>query len=88
MAPTEILREQHYINVHRWFGELGVPGCCSRREWGASRRDVLDEIRTVPHPHVIGTTRHDPGGRGVPQTRPWSLSTNATVSAWSSAMKA
>ena len=25
MAPTEILAEQHYLNVHRWFGDLGIP---------------------------------------------------------------
>jgi len=55
MAPTEILADQHYLNVHRWFGELGVPVVLLKGGMGRERRDVLDEIRTGATPIVIGT---------------------------------
>lgn len=55
MAPTEILAEQHYLNVHRWFAELGVPVTLLKGGMGRERRGVLDAIRTGATPIVIGT---------------------------------
>ena len=55
MAPTEILAEQHYLNVHRWFGELGVPVALLKGGMGRERRGIIDSIRTGAVPIVIGT---------------------------------
>lgn len=55
MAPTEILAEQHYLNVHRWFSGLGVPVVLLKGNMGRERRDVLEKIRTGASPVVIGT---------------------------------
>lgn len=55
MAPTEILAEQHYLNVHRWFAGLGVPVALLKGGMGRERRDVLEGIRTGATPIVIGT---------------------------------
>jgi len=55
MAPTEILAEQHYLNVHRWFAALGVPVALLKGGMGRERRDVLEGIRTGATPIVIGT---------------------------------
>ena len=55
MAPTEILAEQHYLNVHRWFAELGIPVTLLKGGMGRERRDVLEAIRTGATPIVIGT---------------------------------
>jgi ATP-dependent DNA helicase RecG len=55
MAPTEILAEQHYLNVHRWFAELGVPVALLKGGMGRERRDVIEGIRTGVTPIVIGT---------------------------------
>ncbi len=55
MAPTEILAEQHYLNVHRWFAELGIPVALLKGGMGRERRDVLEGIRTGATPIAIGT---------------------------------
>ena len=55
MAPTEILAEQHYLNVHRWFSELGIPVVLLKGNMGKQRRAVLDEIRSGAVPVIIGT---------------------------------
>lgn len=55
MAPTEILAEQHYLNVHRWFGDLGIPVVLLKGNMGRQRREALQEIRGGAVPVVIGT---------------------------------
>jgi ATP-dependent DNA helicase RecG len=55
MAPTEILAEQHYLNVHRWFDALGVPVALLKGGLGKDRAGVLRDIRTGKMPVIIGT---------------------------------
>ncbi len=55
MAPTEILAEQHYFNVHRWFDALGVPVALLKGSMGRERKALLEKIRTGATPIVIGT---------------------------------
>lgn len=55
MAPTEILAEQHYLNVHRWFAELEIPVVLLKGGLGSQRKGVLDDIRSGSVPVVIGT---------------------------------
>ncbi len=55
MAPTEILAEQHYFNVHRWFDALGIPVVLLKGGMGRERKTVLDKIRSGATPIVIGT---------------------------------
>jgi ATP-dependent DNA helicase RecG len=55
MAPTEILAEQHYLNVHRWFAELGVPVALLKGGLGKGRAPILKDIHKGKVPVVIGT---------------------------------
>ncbi|MHB8108432.1 MAG: ATP-dependent DNA helicase RecG [Syntrophorhabdaceae bacterium] len=55
MAPTEILAEQHYLNVHRWFRELGIPVVLLKGNLGKERARILGEVRSGAIPIVIGT---------------------------------
>ena len=55
MAPTEILAEQHYFNVHRWFDALGIPVVLLKGGLGSERKGVLEKVRTGATPVVIGT---------------------------------
>ncbi len=55
MAPTEILAEQHYLNVHRWFTELGIPVALLKGGLGRERAGILSGIRSGAVPVIIGT---------------------------------
>ncbi len=55
MAPTEILAEQHYLNVHRWFAQLQLPVTLLKGNMGRDRRAAIEGIRTGATPIVIGT---------------------------------
>ena len=55
MAPTEILAEQHYLNVHSYFERLGVPVALLRGNMGAQRKAVLEGVKKDSIPIVVGT---------------------------------
>jgi len=56
MAPTEVLTEQHYLNIHRWVEPLGVKmALLSSSIKGAEREDLYDRIRKGDVHLVIGT---------------------------------
>ncbi len=56
MAPTEILAEQHFINISEWMTSLG-----RQTEWltgsvkGRARAEALERLRTQTSPVVVGT---------------------------------
>ncbi|MBN2031015.1 ATP-dependent DNA helicase RecG [bacterium] len=56
MAPTEILAEQHYINVHGWLEDLGVQVALlkgGQRE--SERREILRKMSEGEINIVVGT---------------------------------
>ncbi len=56
MAPTEVLTEQHYLNVHRWVEPLGVKvALLTSSIKGSEREDLYDRIRGGDVKLVIGT---------------------------------
>jgi ATP-dependent DNA helicase RecG len=56
MAPTEILAEQHYLNIRRLLaGSRFEVALLSAAVRAASRREVLDGISTGRIPLVVGT---------------------------------
>jgi len=55
MAPTEILAEQHYFSVHRFFEALNIPVVFLRGNMGKERRTVLDGIEKGAFMVVVGT---------------------------------
>ncbi|MBP1748831.1 MAG: ATP-dependent helicase RecG, partial [Deltaproteobacteria bacterium] len=55
MAPTEILAEQHYLNVHRWFSDLGIPVVLLKGGMGKQRKEILQQVRSGAMPVIIGT---------------------------------
>jgi ATP-dependent DNA helicase RecG len=52
MAPTEILAEQHYINIHRLVEKLGLTSCLLT---GSNKNRPLDKIASGEVDLVIGT---------------------------------
>lgn len=52
MAPTEILAEQHYINIHKTIEDLGLEICLVT---GSTKKRPLEEIRSGKTHIVIGT---------------------------------
>ena len=52
MAPTEILAEQHYINIHKTIEDLG---CSIALLTGSSRIKPIDDISTGKINIIIGT---------------------------------
>ena len=56
MAPTEVLAEQHYLNLHRWMEPLGVEAALlTSTIKGSERDDLYGRIRRGDVQLVIGT---------------------------------
>jgi ATP-dependent DNA helicase RecG len=56
MAPTEVLAEQHYLNLHRWLEPLGVTvALLTSSIKGGERVDLYERIRRGDVQLVIGT---------------------------------
>jgi ATP-dependent DNA helicase RecG len=56
MAPTEILAEQHYLNIHRYCEELGIEVCLLTSALkGKGKKERLEAITTGKVDIVIGT---------------------------------
>ena len=56
MAPTEVLAEQHFLNLHRWLEPVGVKvGLLTSSVKGSDREDLYQRIRTGNVQLVIGT---------------------------------
>ncbi len=56
MAPTEILAEQHYLNIHRYCEELGIEVCLLTSALkGKAKKERLEAIATGKVEIVIGT---------------------------------
>ncbi len=56
MAPTEVLAEQHFLNLHRWVEPLGIKvGLLTSRVKGSEREDLYERIRAGDIQLVIGT---------------------------------
>jgi len=56
MAPTEVLAEQHFLNLHRWLEPLGVNvALLTSSIKGSEREELYQRIRTGDIQLVIGT---------------------------------
>ena len=56
MAPTEVLAEQHYLNLHRWVEPLGIRvALLTGGLRGSEREDLCQGIRRGEVQLVIGT---------------------------------
>ncbi|MBT1074403.1 ATP-dependent DNA helicase RecG [Geobacter grbiciae] len=56
MAPTEILAEQHYLNIHRWCDELGISVTLVTSSLkGKAKKDALERVAGGEAQIVIGT---------------------------------
>jgi len=56
MAPTEILAEQHYITIHKWFDALGIKTMLLRGGHTASqRKEIYKTIASGEVKIVVGT---------------------------------
>jgi ATP-dependent DNA helicase RecG len=55
MAPTEILAEQHYLNIHKLFDAMDIPVAYLRGNMGKERSGVLEAIRTGHTRVIVGT---------------------------------
>jgi ATP-dependent DNA helicase RecG len=56
MAPTEVLAEQHFLNLHRWVEPLGVKvALLTHNIKGSEREDLYERIRNGDVQLVIGT---------------------------------
>ncbi len=56
MAPTEVLTEQHFLNLHRWVEPLGVKvALLTSSIKGSEREDLYQRIRNGDIHLVIGT---------------------------------
>jgi ATP-dependent DNA helicase RecG len=56
MAPTEVLAEQHFLNLHRWVEPLGVKvALLTSSIKGSERGDLYQRIRNGDVQLVIGT---------------------------------
>ncbi|HZV81928.1 MAG TPA: ATP-dependent DNA helicase RecG [Geobacteraceae bacterium] len=56
MAPTEILAEQHYLNIHGWCESLGVKTVLlTSSQKGKEREALLEQVRSGEAHIVIGT---------------------------------
>jgi ATP-dependent DNA helicase RecG len=55
MAPTEILAEQHYLLMHKYFDEMGISLVFLRGNMGVNRKHVLEGIKNGETRVIIGT---------------------------------
>jgi ATP-dependent DNA helicase RecG len=56
MAPTEVLAEQHFLNLHRWVEPLGVKvALLTSSIKGSEREGLYDSVRRGDIQLVIGT---------------------------------
>ncbi len=55
MAPTEILAEQHYLTMHKYFDEIGVSLVFLRGNMGADRKHILEGIKNGRTKVIVGT---------------------------------
>ncbi|HAO93794.1 MAG TPA: DNA helicase RecG [Deltaproteobacteria bacterium] len=56
MAPTEILAEQHYLNIHRYAEALGIRAMLLKGGMGrAERREALSAVKEGRADLVVGT---------------------------------
>ncbi len=56
VAPTEILAEQHYLQFHGWFEQLGLKAALLRGKMAAvEKREVLESLRAGQVHLVVGT---------------------------------
>jgi ATP-dependent DNA helicase RecG len=55
MAPTEILAEQHYLTMHKYFDEIGVSLVFLRGNMGADRKYILEGIKNGRTKVIVGT---------------------------------
>ena len=56
MAPTEILAEQHAVNVRQWFEPLGIEvGWHSGKQKGKSRAEQLERVASGDCQILVGT---------------------------------
>jgi ATP-dependent DNA helicase RecG len=56
MAPTEVLAEQHYLNLHRWVEPLGIKvALLTSSVKSSEREDLYQRIRNGDVQLVIGT---------------------------------
>jgi len=56
MAPTEVLAEQHFLNLHRWLESLGVNvALLTSSVKGSEREELYQRIRNGDIQLVIGT---------------------------------
>jgi ATP-dependent DNA helicase RecG len=56
MAPTEVLAEQHFLNLHRWLEPLGVKvGLLTSSVKGSEREGLHQRVRTGDFQLVVGT---------------------------------
>ncbi|MBP1752905.1 MAG: ATP-dependent helicase RecG [Geobacteraceae bacterium] len=56
MAPTEILAEQHYLNIHRYCDELGIHACLVTSGLkGKAKIGILEDISSGKFQIVVGT---------------------------------
>ncbi|MCX5811496.1 MAG: ATP-dependent DNA helicase RecG [Proteobacteria bacterium] len=55
MAPTEILAEQHYLTMHKYFDEMGISLAFLRGNMGSDRKRILEGIKNGKTRVVIGT---------------------------------
>jgi ATP-dependent DNA helicase RecG len=55
MAPTEILAEQQYLAIHKFFNNMGLTVAYLRGNMGKERSDVINSIKTGRIEVVVGT---------------------------------
>ena len=55
MAPTEILAEQHYLTVHKFFDDMGIPVAYLRGNMGKERPATIERIKAGHTQVVVGT---------------------------------
>src|SRR3989304_6042344 len=56
MAPTEVLAEQHFLNLHRWLEPLGIKAALLTSSIkGSEREGLYQRVRTGGIELLIGT---------------------------------